>query len=96
MGKKPAPRRTRRRPTTQRRTTPLRTVEDIRASVTCTVREAQHVSGIKRTTLFRLLACGVIESGLLRTGTANTRGTRLVNVKSLDEFCSRISTGGTK
>lgn len=96
MGKKPAPRRTRRRPTTQRTTTPLRTVEEIRASVTCTVREAQKLSAIKRTTLFRLLKCGEIDSGLLRTGTANTRGTRLVNTKSLLEFCSRISTGGVK
>ena len=96
MGKKSTPRRTRRRPTTQRKTTPTRSVEDIRASVTCTVREAVHVSGIKRTTLFRLLAGGVIESGLLRTGSADTRGTRLVNVKSLDEFCSRISAGEPK
>lgn len=96
MGKKPAPRRARRRPTTQRTTTPLRSVEDIRASVTCTVREAVHVSAIKRTTLYRLLSDQVIESGLLRTGTADTRGTRLVNTKSLLDFCSRISTGEQK
>jgi len=96
MGKKSTPRRTRRRPTTQRKTTPPRSVEDIRASVTCTVREAILVSTIKKTTLFRLLSRGEIASGLLRTGSANTRGTRLVNVKSLDEFCSRISAGEPK
>ncbi len=91
------PRRKNTRRTTPTRTkTPLRSVADIRASVTCSVEEAELASGIRRTRLLELLDSGMIQSGLLRVRGENTRGRRLVNVKSLDEFCERISTGATK
>ena len=84
----------RRQPTQQRPTKPLRHTTEILAGVTCTVREACHATGLKRTTFFSLLSAKVIESGLIHTpGREKSGGVRLVNVESLKNYLSNATNG---